>query len=335
MLLFPSHSIYYAVPDNFREQDRKLFYDVNFQNIIEPIELLTLNSVFVCNNLVFSNTKLHNELTQHKKLSQKKYFKSLIKQWLKPKEIINEAFLGVQDWNANYFHWMTEVLPSLVAMHGAKNKTIIPVLLDSPSRKHKHIFQTLQLLGYEVYYYDIHRTIKISKLHAIKIPVVGAYNEPFLLNMRNAFFQKLNISEEKKPFRKIYISRKKAVRRKIINQDELLIFLSDHKFETVFLEDYTIEHQIKLLYETQIVIAPHGAGLTNILFMQPETRVIELKAHNNDYWCFFSMARLAKLRYSYLLCESDRENHRDADIKVDLNRLEKIYMATLHDLFPI
>jgi capsular polysaccharide biosynthesis protein len=327
MQIFPSHYIDYSVPDNFSEQDRKLFYDVNFQNVIEPIELITLINATVCNNLVFSKTKLYHELTQHKKPSKKIYFKSLVKKWINPKETIKESCLGIQDWSANYFHWMTETLPSLIALDGVKNKMTIPVLLISSSIRHKHISETLQLLGYTVYYYDIHKSIKISKLHSIKIPVVGSYNEPFLLNMRNAFFHKLNLMEQIKPFRKIYISRRKATRRKIVNQDDLSILLSSYDFETVFLEDYTIEHQIKLLYETQCVIAPHGAGLTNILFMQPETKVIELKAYNNDYWCFFSMARLAKLRYSYLLCESDRENHRDADITIDLLKLKNLIIT--------
>ena len=324
MQIFPSQTIHYAVPDNFCESDRFLFYDVNFDNIIDPIEKIRLNDVTVCNNLVFSKGKHLYELTHHDKPSYKNYFKGLVKNWLSPKETIEEAYLGIQDWSANYFHWMTEALPSLVALYNVKDKIDVPVLLVSSSIRHKHINETLQLLGYTVYYYDIHKSIKISNLHSIKIPVVGSYNEPFLLNMRNAFFQKLNLMEQIRPFRKIYISRRKATRRKIVNQDDLSILLSNYDFETVFLEDYTIEHQIKLLYETRCVIAPHGAGLTNILFMQPETKVIELKAHNNDYWCFFSMARLAKLRYSYLLCESDRENHRDADININLLELERI-----------
>jgi capsular polysaccharide biosynthesis protein len=324
MQLFPSHTILYSVPDNFSESDRVLFYDVNFDNVIEPIEQVILNDITVCNNLVFSKTNHLYELTHHNKPSNIKYFKSLVKKWVSSKETIGEAYLGIQDWSANYFHWMTETLPSLVALDGVKDKTTIPVLLVSSSIRHKHINETLQLLGYTVYYYDIHKSIKISKLHSIKIPVVGSYNESFLLNMRNAFFQKLNLMEQIKPFRKIYISRRKATRRKIVNQDDLSILLSNYDFETVFLEDYTIEHQIKLLYETQCVIAPHGAGLTNILFMQPDAKVIELKAHNNDYWCFFSMARVAKLQYSYLLCESDRENHRDADININLLELERI-----------
>jgi capsular polysaccharide biosynthesis protein len=327
MQLFPNYTIHYSVPDNFSESDRFLFYDVNFNNIIESIDLITLENATVCNNLVFSNSKHLYGLTHHKKPSNKNYFKSIVKKWARSKETIEEAYLGIQDWSANYFHWMTETLPSLVALYGVNDKTTIPVLLVSSSIRHKHINETLQLLGYPVYYYDIHKSIKISKLNSIKIPVVGSYNEPFLLNMRNAFFQKLNLMEQIKPFRKIYISRRKATRRKIVNQDDLSILLSNYDFETVFLEDYTIEYQIKLLYETQIVIAPHGAGLTNILFMQPETKVIELKAHNNDYWCFFSMARLAKLRYSYLLCESDRENHRDADIKLDLIKLKNLIIA--------
>ena len=321
MIVFPSHSINYAVPDNFNELDSELFYDCNFKNGIQQIEVNDLKNIVVCNNLVFSNTRIFYEYTRHREPSKKLYFKSLLKKWIVPQDKIEEAYLGIQEWNFNYFHWMTEVLPALVVINQITDKKV-PVLLSANSKKCKHIIDSLKIFDIPIYYYNIRQTIKVSNLYAVKIPIVGAYNEPFLSNMRSLFLKNINVEVKKTPFRKIYISRKKATRRKISNEDELVALLDRYEFESVFLEDYEIQDQIKLLQETKIVVSCHGAGLTNILFMQPDTKVIELKANNNDYWCFFSLARLANLKYSYLLCESDRNNHRDSNITVDLVALE-------------
>lgn len=323
MIVFPSHTINYAVPDNFSELDRELFYDCNFENRIQQIEINVLKNIVVSNNLVFGNTSMFYEYTRHRQPSKKLYFKSLLKKWIVPQDKIDEAYLGIQEWNFNYFHWMTEVLPALLILNKVKDKRV-PVLLSTNSKKCKHIIDSLKIFDIPIYYYNIKQTIKVSNLYAVKIPIVGAYNEPFLFNMRSLFFKKLNVEVKNIPFRKIYISRKNATRRKISNEDALVALLDTYEFESVFLEDYEIQDQIKLLHEAKIVVSCHGAGLTNILFMQPETKVIELKANNNDYWCFFSLARLANLHYSYLLCKSDRDNHRDANITVDLLALEKL-----------
>jgi capsular polysaccharide biosynthesis protein len=322
MIVFPSHTINYAVPDNFNELDIELFYDCNFRNSIEQIEVNDLKNIVMCNNLVFNNTRMFYEYTKHRQPPRKLYFKSLLKKWIVPQDKIEEAYLGIQEWNLNYFHWMTEVLPALVVINQIKDKKV-PVLLSENCKNCKHIIDSLKIFDIPIYYYNIRNTIKVSNLYAVKIPIIGAYNESFLSNMRLLFLKNLNIELKNKASRKIYISRKKAKRRKISNEDALLELLYTYGFESVFLEDYEIQDQIKLLNDAKIVVSCHGAGLTNILFMQPDSKVIELKANNNDYWCFFTLARLANLHYSYLLCESNRKNHRDADIVVDLIALKK------------
>jgi len=83
--------------------------------------------------------------------------------------------------------------------------------------------------------------------------------------------------------------------------------------------------------ESKMVISCHGAGLTNIMFMQKGQTVIELKEKNNNYWCYFSLARVFGLDYNYILCEGDDENHRDANIKVDLFALSELLEKNLHN----
>ena len=77
-----------------------------------------------------------------------------------------------------------------------------------------------------------------------------------------------------KPHRKIVVLRPGAVTRRIQNSDELMLNLKG--WETIVLEKMSIREQIKTFAEASHVVAAHGAGLTNLLWCQPGTKVIEI-----------------------------------------------------------
>jgi capsular polysaccharide biosynthesis protein len=251
-------------------------------------------------------------------------FKSYLKKYFKSIQKIDEVILGIQDWDHNYFHWMTEVLPAILAMRERKS---VPVLLNSNSIKQKHIVNSLELFQIPFVIHDIYnKTGRISKLHMVKVPVVAEYNEQVMFKLQHYFYEKLGIGSQSHPGKKIYISREKANRRKVSNENELISMLVNKGFEVVYLEEYSLAEQVILLSEAETVVGIHGAGLTNIMFMKPTTTVIELKAKDNDYWCFFSLARLFNLKYKYLLCDTDGTSHRDANIEVPIQQLKKIIL---------
>jgi capsular polysaccharide biosynthesis protein len=153
------------------------------------------------------------------------------------------------------------------------------------------------------------------------VPHVGRFNRYLLEDFRSKVFQELGFNNNVIPFRKLYITRKSARRRKITNEQNLLDEMNISGFEQVKLEDLAWAEQIKLFSETKVVVSNHGAGLSNIMFMKAGTIVIELKALNNDYWCFFSLARVCNLKYEYILCQATGSDHRNADINVDVDTL--------------
>jgi capsular polysaccharide biosynthesis protein len=89
--------------------------------------------------------------------------------------------------------------------------------------------------------------------------------------------------------------------------------------------------QVKLFQEARIVIGCHGAGLTNIMFMQKNQTVIELKSNNNNYWCYFSLSRVFGLKYFYSLNNGYVDNHRDADIDIDLDALNLLLTKAMNN----
>jgi len=80
----------------------------------------------------------------------------------------------------------------------------------------------------------------------------------------------INVSE------RIYISRQGATYRRIRNENELIPLLSEHGFEFIKLEAHSIQQQAKILSRAKVVISSHGAGLTNLVFCNPGTKVIEM-----------------------------------------------------------
>ena len=54
--------------------------------------------------------------------------------------------------------------------------------------------------------------------------------------------------------------------RRLINEEELLEVLEKYNFQNYFFEEMTMEEQIDLFSDAEIVIGPHGAGFANILF---------------------------------------------------------------------
>ena len=103
------------------------------------------------------------------------------------------------------------------------------------------------------------------------------------------------------PQHHIYISRVKApLGRHLSNEAELLTTLAPFKFEKYILEDLPFSQQVELFYDAQTVVAPHGAGLTNLLFSK-HLQVLELFSqpsvtphyyylaksigHDYRYWC--------------------------------------------------
>jgi len=246
----------------------------------------------------------------------------------------DEIYFSIHTPWFGYFSWITTYLPRL--LHAIKEVPESILLFPEEWINIKYVKETMVL----IYPYKVHI---IPKDHHSIIPQFNLipcrrwtshFDKSELLAVKNLFYKKLNINENEIPCKKIYISRKKAARRKITNEVELEIILKNQDFEIVCLEDLALSEQIKLLSNAKIIISSHGAGLTNINFMKKKSHVIELTPILSDFdnfrFPFWRMANLLELNYFCLFC--DRTNFKtdeyESDILVNLkevsNLLEKI-----------
>lgn len=75
---------------------------------------------------------------------------------------------------------------------------------------------------------------------------------------------------------RIYISRASSKQRRIANEEILLPVLRDYGIQVVKLEELTFGEQIGLFNEAEVVVAPNGSGLANLVFCSKGTTVIEI-----------------------------------------------------------
>lgn len=132
------------------------------------------------------------------------------------------------------------------------------------------------------------------------------------------------------PRARLYVTRGRAQHtRRVDNEDEVLGLLTARGFTTIDPGTLTVAEQIAAFAGAEVVVAPHGAALTNLAFASPGARVVELFAPDYVNTCYFELAsQVPGLTYRYLVGTGASPRRERAmagitsDITVDVAALE-------------
>ena len=102
------------------------------------------------------------------------------------------------------------------------------------------------------------------------------------------------------PRTKLYVGRPPGVRRGVSNEAAMRPLLEAAGFEIVVMEGRTVAEQAALLARADVVIAPHGGALTNMIFCRPGTKVVELLSRH-VYPYYYGLAAMCGHRYHAIL----------------------------------
>ena len=130
---------------------------------------------------------------------------------------------------------------------------------------------------------------------------------------------------------RIYVSRASARRRRVANEDEVCEGLAACGFETLELDGMPVRDQIALFSAAEAVVAPHGAGLTNLMFCRGGTHVVELFSVGGFHdSCYRRMAAICGQHYHAVvgpsatgtdeLSRHGKRTHED-DMRIDVAAL--------------
>ncbi|HEY9688619.1 MAG TPA: glycosyltransferase family 61 protein, partial [Coleofasciculaceae cyanobacterium] len=134
---------------------------------------------------------------------------------------------------------------------------------------------------------------------------------PWMCDTLRQLFLRPDILQSIAPCDRLYISRDLAKYRRVIEDQQLSDWLvREQGFKIVLLETLSFAKQVALLAQAKVIVAPHGAGLTNLVFCQPGTIVVELFSPRYVPSYFWEIADLIGLQHYHLVGEP-LANHPD------------------------
>lgn len=128
---------------------------------------------------------------------------------------------------------------------------------------------------------------------------------------------------------RIYLSRRDAPDRMVVNEDALEAYLKSIGFRCFSASEYTPVEQASIFHHARVVVSLHGAGLTNVLFCKPEARVLEIIPSTYSMPSFWILAAGNKMTYGTYICDdivkSVKRDHSQADnVRIDVDHFRRL-----------
>lgn len=198
---------------------------------------------------------------------------------------------------ANHYHWLIDYLPRLMLVEGlAPYDGCRIVIHDRPS---DHQRQALALLDI-----DPQRWVHLAPTQAIQapslvVPTLMSHTtacHPVVPRMLRRAFPAATTGGPKR----VYLSREDAGNRRLTNEDEAVALLQRHGFVKAVASALSFQQQVDLFAGAAVIVAVHGAGLTNMVFSAPGTQVIEVGLHDFRPSFMQVLARLCRIRHGFV-----------------------------------
>lgn len=311
-----------SLPKNYTSQNSNRFDSILSCSVNEA-SIVEFSEAKVLQYYVFSGHQLQEDFCLPVQLRGKQNaLKQLIKFYLFPKEKIAEAIWVIDLWSKNYFHWILECFPRILALREAGINA--PLMIPQHLFKVSYIRDTLDELGIKVIPYGFRQSFVVGKLYTVTHDAPCAFDLTYLKNLQ-AFFLQTDKQQVVRNDRKIYISRRGATKRRITNEVDLEPLLLERGFEIVQMEKLSFLQQCALMRESKVLLSSHGAGFTNMLFMPAGSIIIELHPNTLRYnSCFYHLAAALNLDYYCSFEQSDHENPQLANLTVDLPSISNL-----------
>ena len=216
---------------------------------------------------------------------------------------------------SNFYHWFTDALPRLALLDRLPGDTRILL----PANLQPFQLDSLRWMGLEERYRETRERHLMVESYFFSTPtaMTGCTNPYAVRFLRDAFLSHADEAFRGPP--KVYVLRQGKTRG-VVNEDELVAFLSARGWTAVDPETLPLAQQIQLFSSARAVCGVHGAGLTNMLWCPPGCRIIELMADNYLNGCFESISACLDVQHAYLVFPGDAERR----IRVELDRLSRV-----------
>lgn len=264
---------------------------------------------------------------------------------------IDSAYFLGGNGCSNYYHWMTEVIPKIKYIATTEGfERCQNILVPQEAVKVDAFIKTLRCalngFRFNIYAIDSGRVLLINKLWFINKPCdivfntkktlaridFSYYRKPSLDYIRDIGLKLLQTKffPEVVEFpKRIFLARREGAARPY-NQFEIQsILINEFGFQSVFLEDYEFELQIRLFSNAEMIVGPSGAAWVNIVFCNPTVHLISwLPSSVSEFSAYSTIADNFNLNMIFLPAQPDLSGQVHTGYKVCPSALRQ-YLTSL------
>jgi tetratricopeptide (TPR) repeat protein len=243
-----------------------------------------------------------------------------------------------------YGHWFAEFLPKLRFFEKHPRFAQMPIIIDEGMPQSHYDFlaalvsnptyilkkgATLRVKSLLVAPADTFFPLELMKGHEVPHEHQSSLTVGALRYIDEKI--KNRFREPVRPTRRIFLSRRSSTWRRLINEQEIITSLQDLNFETLYIEDYSFEEQVRIFQSAEFIIAPNGSATNNLIFSDPSVKIILLGQRFPFNWGGW-FGSFMELGYSpqYLSggLGNDEEKHSDYTIPVSVVRQKVLKLLT-------
>ena len=222
----------------------------------------------------------------------------------------------------NYFHCLFQIAPKIWFLDSIGEIKEVNHFLLEVSR-YSFQMEIIKTLGI-----NPKKIINLSKQKYVEVEqilVTPTFTRPepwICLKLRELF---LSSKIDTCSWEKIFVSRNGAKYRRFAQEEELVTLLNKLGFKVLSTEGMTILEQAHVFNKAKVIVGVHGAGLANIVFCEPSSKILELRAENHQEGLgtvYEHLSSICQLRHFTYLCQevkiTQRSQPKFSDLKVDL-----------------
>lgn len=232
----------------------------------------------------------------------------------------------------NYFHFLFDVITKIKLCEQNINLGQIDFFyLPGITNWQKKILSVFKIYEERMINSHQYRHIQADTLFALEHPW---YKKSFVQNEINEipdwiiyFLREKFLSYEKKfnSNDKIFIDRSDSIFNhcKLINNNEIIKFLLNIGFSSYKVSELDFFEQIYLFHNAKMIIGPHGAAFSNLIFSNPGLKIIEIIPENHPSMKCKKFSEI--LNFDYKRIELPQiDKHKDGDMFLKIDDIEKL-----------
>lgn len=181
--------------------------------------------------------------------------------------------------NPNYYHWLIEELPLVLRATALKPEATFISFEDALTPRHRLVAELLRI--------QLRPAPLVVRCEEQLLP--GRASDSWFIHPDDARMLRdfgATVAPSPAPgHERLYVSRRNS-RRALPHEDKLEELLTARGFRILHLEAMPWQEQIAAFRAARLVVGPHGAGLSNLVFSAPGTTLIEFTSGMIYNRCF-------------------------------------------------